>query len=100
MGKDGVEPGFRGGTPRGEIPAHKIPPRGRQPFVFVFKDERIYEFCFDGTEEDKTVAVGTHGCIKQTEDKELFKVRKAGDCLMGAGSGGDFCNTEGNSNLI
>ena len=38
-----------------------------------FNDERTYEFCFDGIEKNKTVAVGTHGCIKRTEDKELFK---------------------------
>lgn len=39
-----------------------------------FNDERTYEFCFDGIEKDKTVAVGTHGCIKLKEDKEIFKV--------------------------
>ena len=38
-----------------------------------FNDARTYEFCFDGIEKDKTVAVGTHGCIKRTEDKKLFK---------------------------
>ena len=38
-----------------------------------FNDVRTYEFCYDGMEKDKTVAVGTHGCIKRTEDKKLFK---------------------------
>ena len=38
-----------------------------------FNDERTYEFCFDGIEKFKTVAVGTHGCIKNRIDKEYFK---------------------------
>lgn len=38
-----------------------------------FNDERTYEFCFDGIEKEKTVAVGTHGCIKYRDDKEYFK---------------------------
>jgi hypothetical protein len=38
-----------------------------------FNDERTYEFCFDGIEKSKTVAVGTHGCIKRLDDKEYFK---------------------------
>lgn len=38
-----------------------------------FGDERTYEFCFDGIEKNKTVAVGTHGCIKRKDDKEYFK---------------------------
>lgn len=29
-----------------------------------FNDKRTYKFCFDGIEKFKTVAVGTHGCIK------------------------------------
>ena len=39
-----------------------------------FGDERTFSFCFDGIEENKTVAVGTHGCIKRKEDKIFFKV--------------------------
>ena len=39
-----------------------------------FGDERTFSFCFDGVEENKTVAVGTHGCIKRKEDKIFFKV--------------------------
>ena len=38
-----------------------------------WNDERTYDFCFDGIERSKTVAVGTHGCIKRIEDRELFK---------------------------
>lgn len=39
-----------------------------------FNDERTYEFCFDGVEKFKTVAVDTHGCIKGKTDKEYFKL--------------------------
>lgn len=39
-----------------------------------FNDERTYEFCFDRVEKFKTVAVGTHGCIKGKTDKEYFKL--------------------------
>lgn len=38
-----------------------------------FGDERTFSFCFDGIEKNKTVAVGTHGCIKRKEDKNSFK---------------------------
>ncbi len=38
-----------------------------------FGDERTFSFCFDGIEGNKTVAVGTHGCIKRKEDKIFFK---------------------------
>ena len=39
-----------------------------------FGDERTFSFCFDGVEENKTVAIGTHGCTKRKEDKIFFKV--------------------------
>ena len=39
-----------------------------------FGDERTFSFCFDGVEENKTVAVGTHGCIKRKEDKIFFEI--------------------------
>lgn len=39
-----------------------------------FSDERSYEFCFDEIEKNKTIAVGTHGCIKTREDKIFFKI--------------------------
>ncbi len=38
-----------------------------------FNDKRTYKFCFDGIEKFKTVAVGTHGCIKSKIDKDYFK---------------------------
>ena len=38
-----------------------------------WNDERTYLFCFDGVEKEKTVAIGTHGCIKKKDDKEYFK---------------------------
>ena len=39
-----------------------------------FGDERTFSFCFDGVEENKTVAIGTHGCIKRKEDKIFFEI--------------------------
>ena len=39
-----------------------------------FGDERTFSFCFDGIEDNKVVAVGTHGCIKRKEDKIFFKI--------------------------
>ncbi len=38
-----------------------------------WNDQRTYLFCFDGAQKNKTVSVGTHGCIKSKEDKEYFK---------------------------
>lgn len=38
-----------------------------------WNDERTYGFCFNGIEKGKTVAVGTHGCIKKKDDKEYFE---------------------------
>ena len=38
-----------------------------------FNDEHTYEFCFDGIDKYKTIAVGTHGCLKSREDKAYFK---------------------------
>lgn len=35
-------------------------------------DERTYESCCEGIEKSKTIAVGTHGCIKTIEEKKLF----------------------------
>ena len=39
-----------------------------------FNDERTYEFCFDGIEKNKTVAVGSHGCIRGKENRLYFKL--------------------------
>ncbi|MCD7855642.1 MAG: DUF4417 domain-containing protein [Clostridiales bacterium] len=38
-----------------------------------FNDERTYAFCFDGIEKNKTVAVGTYGCIRSKIDRDYFK---------------------------
>ena len=38
-----------------------------------WNDERTYEFCFDSVEKNKTIAVGTYGCIKRKADREYFK---------------------------
>jgi len=35
-------------------------------------DERSYEFCFRGIERNRIVAIGTHGQMKTTVNKELF----------------------------
>ena len=60
-------------TYRGRALAHWLQENGIEVIPNVrFNDERTYEFCFEGIEKDKTVAVGTHGCMKRTEDKELF----------------------------
>lgn len=34
---------------------------------------RTFDFCFDGVEIGKTVAIGTHGCIKKRGDRAIFK---------------------------
>lgn len=61
-------------TYRGRALAHWLQENGIAVIPNVrFNDARTYEFCYDGIEKDKTVAVGTHGCIKRTEDKKLFK---------------------------
>ena len=39
-----------------------------------WNDERTLDFCFDGIEKNKTVAIGTHGCIKHKQDKSFFKL--------------------------
>ena len=36
-------------------------------------DVRTFRFAFKGVESNKTVAIGTHGCIKRKEDKAYFK---------------------------
>jgi hypothetical protein len=35
-------------------------------------DERTYDFAFDGIPAGGTVAVGSHGCIKERTDREYF----------------------------
>ena len=61
-------------TYRNRALAHWLQKNGIEVIPNVrFNDERTYEFCFDGIEKNKTVAIGTHGCIKNVEDRELFK---------------------------
>ena len=61
-------------TYKGRALAHWMQQNGIEIIPNIrFNDERTYEFCFDGIEKNKTVAVGTHGCIKHKEDKEYFK---------------------------
>lgn len=61
-------------TYRGRALAHRLQENGIKVIPNVrFNDERTYDFCFDGIEKDKTVAVGTHGCIKRRADKAYFK---------------------------
>ena len=38
-----------------------------------WSDERSYAFCFDGIQPEKSVAVGTHGCIQHREISSIFK---------------------------
>lgn len=38
-----------------------------------FGDERSLDFCCAGVPKGGTIAVGTHGCIRQNEDREYFK---------------------------
>lgn len=40
----------------------------------VFNAFLVENTDIDGVEENKTVAVGTHGCIKCKEDKIFFKI--------------------------
>ena len=61
-------------TYRGRALAHWLQENGIKVIPNVrFNDERTYDFCFDGIEKDKTVSVGTHGCIKRRADKAYFK---------------------------
>lgn len=45
-----------------------------------FGDERTFSFCFDAIEKHKTVAIGTHGCLKYKEDKFFFEIGLA--CMV------------------
>lgn len=62
-------------TYRGRALAYWLQSNGVEIIPNVrFNDERTYEFCFDGIETGKTVAIGTHGCLKTREDKLFFKI--------------------------
>lgn len=59
---------------RGRALAHWLQENGIEVIPNArFGDERTFTFCFDGIEQNKTVAIGTHGCIKRKEDKLFFK---------------------------
>ena len=61
-------------TYRGRAIAYWLKKNGIEIIPNVrFNDERTYSFCFDGIEPFKTVAIGTHGCIKKKADKLYFK---------------------------
>ena len=61
-------------TYRGRALAYWLQKNGIEIIPKVrFNDARTYRFCFDGIEPFKTVALGTHGCIKRREDKTYFK---------------------------
>lgn len=32
-----------------------------------------FDFCFDGLEQGKTIAIGTHGCVRKTVDQRIFR---------------------------
>ena len=36
-------------------------------------DERSYDFCFDGLPSNSVVSVGTNGCLRNADDRVLFK---------------------------
>ncbi len=60
-------------TYRGRALASWLAENGTQVIPNVrFGDERTYSFCFDGIEKGKTIAVGTHGCIKKKADRACF----------------------------
>ncbi len=62
-------------TYRGRALANWLQKNGVEVIPNVrFGDERSYSFCFDGIESQKTIAVGTHGCIKHKTDRLFFQV--------------------------
>lgn len=36
-------------------------------------DQRSYEFCFDGLPSNSVVAVGSNGCLRDADDRDLFQ---------------------------
>ena len=37
-----------------------------------YSDERSFEFCFDGIQKNQTIAISTHGCLKNQENRKYF----------------------------
>jgi len=59
---------------RNKILAHWFHQNGIEVIPNVrWGNERSFAFCFDGIEPGKTVAIGTHGCIKKKQDKYDFE---------------------------
>ena len=44
-----------------------------------FNDERTYDFCFDGVEKNKVVAIGTYGCIKTQKDGAKVYIKEVSE---------------------
>lgn len=60
-------------TYRNRALAHWLQENGIEVIPNVrFNDERTYDFCFDGIQIGKTVAVGTYGCIRHKDDREYL----------------------------
>lgn len=61
-------------TYRGRALAYWLQENGIEVIPNVrWNDERTLKFCFNGIEKNTTVAVGTHGCIKNKDDRSYFK---------------------------
>jgi hypothetical protein len=59
---------------RNRVLAHWFQQNGIEVIPNVrWGNEKSYLFCFDGIEPGKTVAIGTHGCIKKKQDKYDFQ---------------------------
>lgn len=60
-------------TYRGKALAHWLQENGVEVIPNVrWGDERTYKLACLGIEKGKTIAVGTHGCIKTVEEKEMY----------------------------
>jgi hypothetical protein len=59
---------------RNKILAHWFQQNGIEVVPNVrWGNEQSFAFCFDGIEPGKTVAIGTHGCIKKKQDQYDFE---------------------------
>lgn len=60
-------------TYRGRAIGHWLQENGVPVIPNVrFSDSRSYGFCCDGVPMHSTIAVGTHGCMKQRKERTLF----------------------------
>ena len=61
-------------TYRGKAIGHWLQANGIPVIANVrFADERSYDFCCMGVPQNNTIAIGAHGCIKITKERELFR---------------------------